>query len=204
MKLVFATNNKHKLEEIRELLNRNFELLSLADIGCTVEIPEDQDTLEGNASQKSHYIYENYGYSCFADDTGLEVEALNNAPGVHSARYAGPQRNARDNTQKLLSRLHKIKNRNARFRTVISLVIDGKEILFEGVVNGTILEHEKGEQGFGYDPVFQPDGYTLSFAEMDLNEKNKISHRGHAFRKMTDYLGSAEKKVMFWIVDDLS
>lgn len=187
-KLIFATNNKHKLNEIREMLGKDFELVSLCEIGCTEEIPENKDTLEGNASQKSHYIFEKFGFDCFADDTGLEVEALNNAPGVFSARYAGPKKNSNDNMNKLLFELDKIKNRKARFRTVISLLINGEEILFEGIVNGQILTHAKGEKGFGYDPVFQPEGYHVSFAEMDLGEKNKISHRGEAFRKLINYL----------------
>ncbi|MCF8359010.1 MAG: non-canonical purine NTP diphosphatase [Prolixibacteraceae bacterium] len=187
-KLVFATNNEHKLHEIKQMLGKGFGLVSLGETGCTEEIPENNDTLEGNASQKSHYVFEKYGLDCFADDTGLEVEALNNAPGVYSARYAGPQRDSSDNVKKLLSELDKIKNRKARFRTVISLLINGQEILFEGIVNGQILTQARGEKGFGYDPVFQPDGYTVSFAEMELDEKNKISHRGQAFRKLIDYL----------------
>lgn len=187
-KLVFATNNEHKLHEIKQMLGKGFDLVSLGETGCTEEIPENSDTLEGNASQKSHYVFEKYGLDCFADDTGLEVEALNNAPGVYSARYAGPQRDSSDNVKKLLSELDKIKNRKARFKTVISLLINGQEILFEGIVNGQILTQARGEKGFGYDPVFQPDGYAVSFAEMDLDEKNKISHRGQAFRKLIDYL----------------
>ena len=187
-KIVFATNNEHKLHEIKQMLGDHFDLVCLKDIGCNEDIPENCDTLEGNASQKSHYVFQKYDLNCFADDTGLEVEALNNAPGVYSARYAGPQRDSSDNVKKLLSELDKIKNRKARFRTVISLLINGQEILFEGIVNGLILTKARGEKGFGYDPVFQPDGNTVSFAEMDLGEKNKISHRGQAFRKLIDYL----------------
>ncbi len=192
MKLVFATNNEHKINEIREMLSDKFILVSLDQIGCNDDIPETSDTIEGNASQKANYIYLKYGLNCFADDTGLEVEALDMAPGIYSARYAGPQRNSEDNIDKLLSELDKIKNRKARFRTVISLIIDGKETLFEGIVNGNIIEERKGKKGFGYDPVFQPEGYNLSFAEMDLKEKNKISHRGRAIAKLTNFLTNLE------------
>ncbi len=192
MKLVFATNNEHKIKEIREMLSEKFILVSLDQIGCSDDIPETSDTIEGNASQKARYIYEKYGLNCFADDTGLEVEALNMEPGIYSARYAGPQRNSEDNIDKLINELDKIKNRKARFRTVISLIIDGKETLFEGIVNGNILEERKGKKGFGYDPIFQPEGYNLSFAEMDLNEKNKISHRGRAIEKLISFLTNLE------------
>ena len=188
MKLVFATNNQHKLEELKTILDKKFELLSLMDLGCFDEIPEDHDTLEGNASQKAFYIFNKYAVSCFADDTGLEIEALNNEPGVYSARYAGVDRDAGANMRKVLTKLDKINNRSARFRTVISLVVDGKELQFEGVVNGTILEEKQGEKGFGYDPIFQPDGYKCSFAQMGMEEKNKISHRGRAVRKLVEYL----------------
>lgn len=188
MELVFATNNLHKLTEIRELLNERFEVKSLAEIGCYEEIPEDHHSLEENASQKSWYVYNRYGKNCFADDTGLEVEALGGEPGVFSARYAGPGKDPDDNINKLLARLAEIKNRKARFRTVISLVAEGKEYLFEGIAEGTILTEKKGSKGFGYDPVFCPDGFTSTFAEMDLNTKNKISHRGMAFEKLVNYL----------------
>jgi XTP/dITP diphosphohydrolase len=192
MKLVFATNNEHKLKEIQSMLGSRFQLLSLADIGCLDDIPETGNTLEGNASQKARYIYEKYGYNCFADDTGLEVEALDMAPGVYSARYAGPQRNSLDNMQKLLFELDKINNRNARFRTVISFIMNGRETQFEGMVEGQILKEPKGEQGFGYDPVFQPNGFNVSFAEMGLNEKNGISHRGRAFTKLNNFLNNID------------
>ncbi len=192
MKLVFATNNLHKLTEIRNMLNDDFLLSSLDEIGCNVEIPETGITLEANASQKAWYLHDHYQLNCFADDTGLEVEALDGAPGVYSARYAGPQRNADDNMKKLLSELYEIKNRNARFRTVISLIIEGKEIQFEGVVNGVICSAPSGKKGFGYDPVFQPEGYNVTFAEMDLEEKNKISHRGRAVQKLVEYLKTIE------------
>lgn len=193
MKLVFATNNQHKLEEVQKILGTHFELLSLADIGCYEDIPETAPTLEGNASQKSHYVFEKYGFDCFADDTGLEVGALNGQPGVYSARYAGPQRSSADNMKLLLLKMDKIKQRNARFRTVVSLIISGKEILFEGIVNGQILSTPQGDEGFGYDPVFQPDGYDVSFAQMSMDEKNSISHRGRAIEKLTDYLKQREQ-----------
>ncbi|MDA3881350.1 MAG: non-canonical purine NTP diphosphatase [Prolixibacteraceae bacterium] len=192
MKLVFATNNEHKLREVQNILGDKFEILSLKDIACVEDIPETADTLEGNALLKAKYVYERYGYSCFADDTGLEVEALDMAPGVYSARFAGSQKNADDNMQKLLSDMNKINNRKARFRTVISLIIDGNEIFFEGIVNGHILETPCGEKGFGYDPVFKPDGYEQSFAQMNANLKNEISHRGRAVARLIEYLNSIE------------
>lgn len=188
IKLVFATNNQHKINEIRNMLGENFELVSLEDIGCTEEIAETSKTLEGNASQKANYVYDKYGLNCFADDTGLEVEALGMAPGVFSARYAGPQRNSIDNMNRLLAELDKIKNRKARFRTVISLIINGNEMLFEGIVDGEILHQPIGQLGFGYDPIFRPEGFSTSFAEMDLVLKNSISHRGRAFEKLIHYL----------------
>lgn len=188
IKLVFATNNQHKINEIRNMLGENFELVSLEDIGCTEEIAETSKTLEGNASQKANYVYDKYGLNCFADDTGLEVEALGMAPGVFSARYAGPQRNSIDNMNRLLAELDKIKNRKARFRTVISLIINGNEMLFEGIVDGEILHQPIGQLGFGYDPIFRPEGFSTSFAEMDLVLKNSISHRGRAFEKLIKYL----------------
>lgn len=188
--LVFATNNRHKLEEICSMLNNRFTILSLQDVGCTEEIPEDRPTLEGNASQKAFYLFDKYGFDCFADDTGLEVEALGGEPGVFSARYAGPGKNAADNTEKLLKSLEKINNRRARFRTVISLVLNGVEWQFEGIVNGVILREKKGTGGFGYDPVFKPEGSDKSFAEMSLEEKNTLSHRGRAFEKLTAFLCS--------------
>ncbi len=188
MKLVFATNNQHKLHELRTMLGSKFELLSLSDIGCTDEIPEEQPTLEGNARQKAQFIFNKYKINCFADDTGLEIESLNGEPGVYSARYAGPDNNAQANMDKVLSNLAKIKNRNARFRTVILLILDGKEYAFEGIVDGTILSEKKGTTGFGYDPIFLPNGFNQTFAEMALSEKNTISHRGRAVKKLTDFL----------------
>ncbi|MGQ8337397.1 non-canonical purine NTP diphosphatase [Sunxiuqinia sp. A32] len=188
MELVFATNNQHKLRELQQILGDSICLLSLKDIGCEEEIPENQETLEGNASEKSFFIYNKYGYNCFADDTGLEIEALNGEPGVYSARYAGEEKSADANMQKVLRKLSEIKNRNARFRTVISLVIDGEETQFEGIVDGAILEVRKGMEGFGYDPIFQPNGFKESFAEMDAEQKNEISHRGRAVQKLVQFL----------------
>ncbi|MBN2173409.1 MAG: non-canonical purine NTP diphosphatase [Bacteroidales bacterium] len=188
--IVFATNNLHKLEEIRHAVGREIKILSLTDIGCFDEIPEDADTIEKNASQKSLYIYHKYGRHCFADDTGLEIEALDGRPGVFSARYAGRGHDHQKNMYKVLREMEHIDNRNARFRTVISLILDGTETLFEGVVSGKILNERKGTLGFGYDPIFQPDGYQVSFAQMDLDLKNKISHRGLAIRKLLDFLRS--------------
>lgn len=190
MRLVFSTNNKNKLQELQAILGEKYSLLSLKDIGCTEEIPEEQPTLEGNASQKAFYVYNKYGHNCFSDDTGLEIEALNGEPGVYSARYAGEEKSAEANMEKVLFKLAKINNRKARFRTVISLVIDGKEKQFEGIVNGVILEQKRGESGFGYDPVFQPNGFEKSFAEMNLSDKNKISHRGRAVQKLVEYLNN--------------
>ena len=188
MELVFATNNKHKLEEIQDLLGDKIKLVSLKDIGCKDEIPEDYDTLEENASQKANYIFNKYNVNCFADDTGLEIEYLNDEPGVLSARYAGDHKSSEDNIRKVLNALNGVENRKARFRTVISLIIDGKEYFFEGIVNGEILTEKFGADGFGYDPIFKPEGNDKSFAQMLLSEKNKISHRGRATQKLVDYL----------------
>lgn len=190
MELVFATNNEHKLKELQALLGNKIRLLSLNDIGCTDEIPEEQPTLEGNASQKAFYVFNKFGYNCFADDTGLEIEALNGEPGVYSARFAGEEKDPQANMDKVLHLMEKIKNRKARFRTVISLVIDGAEMQFEGIVEGEILTAKQGEKGFGYDPLFMPAGFQKTFAEMDLSEKNGISHRGRAVEKLVHYLNS--------------
>lgn len=187
-KFVFATNNAHKLEEVMNILGNKIELLSLKDIECRDEIPETADTLEGNALLKARYIYERYHTDCFADDTGLEVEALHGAPGVYSARYAGNEHNSENNMRKLLEELKGIENRNARFRTVFALIIDGKEHLFEGIINGEIVSVRKGTSGFGYDPIFVPKGYTQTFAEMGNAEKNKISHRAIATHKLCKFL----------------
>lgn len=188
MKLVFATNNKHKLQEVREILGSGVEVLSLNDIGCNDDIPETADTLQGNALIKARYIYNKFNVNCFADDTGLEVEALNGAPGVYSARYAGENNDSEANMQKLLHNLTGKSNRNAQFRTVIALIINGKEILFDGIVKGVITDEKMGNSGFGYDPVFIPEGYSKSFAEMSSEEKNSISHRYRATIKLNDYL----------------
>lgn len=187
---VIATNNAHKLKEIIHIIGDNFVIHSLADINCQEEIPETADTLEGNALQKARYIHSHYGLDCFADDTGLEVEALNNAPGVYSARYAGPGHDSETNMNKLLHELQGKQNRKARFRTVIALIMDGKEYLFEGIINGNITQEKKGDSGFGYDPIFQPDGYEQTFAELGDDIKNKISHRALAVHKLAEFLSS--------------
>ncbi|MCG0295167.1 non-canonical purine NTP diphosphatase [Phocaeicola vulgatus] len=188
-KLVFATNNAHKLDEISSILGEKVELLSLKDIHCHVDIPETADTLEGNAMLKAEYIYKNYGLDCFADDTGLEVEALNGAPGVYSARYAGgEEHNAEANMQKLLQNMQGVQNRKAQFRTAICLILDGKKHLFEGIVKGEIIKEKRGSSGFGYDPIFVPEGYTKTFAEMGNETKNKISHRALAVEKLCRFL----------------
>lgn len=188
MKLVFATNNKHKLEEVRDIVGDRVEILSLNDINCNDEIPETADTLQGNALIKARYIYEKYGVDCFADDTGLEVEALDGAPGVYSARYAGEECDSEANMQKLLQNLTGKSERSAQFRTVIALIIDGEEKLFNGIVKGTITEEKRGDSGFGYDPIFVPEGYSESFAQMDSSTKNSISHRYRATKQLSDYL----------------
>ena len=188
IELVFATNNQHKLEEIKKAVGTKFTILSLDDIGCSEDIAETAITLEGNASIKSKYVYEKYGKNCFGDDTGLEIEALKRKPGVYSARYGGPGHDHERNMDKVLTELTGIDNRNAQFRTVISLIIEGKEYLFEGIVNGEILTERHGDKGFGYDPIFRPDGYQTSFAEMNLEEKNKISHRGKAVARLLEFL----------------
>lgn len=188
MKLVFATNNPHKLAEIRQLLANETEIVSLAEIGCHEDIPEDHATLEENALQKARYIKEKYGYDCFADDTGLEVEALNKRPGVYSARYAGPAKDSMANMKKVLQEMEGISQREACFRTVIALIIGNQEYLFEGRVDGKILRSRQGNAGFGYDPIFQPEGFEQSFAEMPMDEKNQISHRGRAIQKLISFL----------------
>ena len=187
-KLVFATNNDHKLRELKQILPPEFELLCLNDIGCYEDIPETGPTLEINAGQKSSYIWNKYGLNCFADDTGLEIEALSNEPGVYSARYAGEERSATANMAKVLEKMAGQPNRKARFRCVISLIIDGQENQFEGIVEGRILTENRGQDGFGYDPIFMPDSYNLSFAEMGSAEKNQISHRGRAVEQLVSYL----------------
>lgn len=190
MKIVFATGNPNKVKEIQQLIPNEIELLGLKDIHCTEDIPETQPTIEGNASQKAFYVFENYHVNCFADDTGLEVEALDGRPGVVSARYAGENKSAEDNMNKVLAEMKGMSNRKARFKTVISLVMDGKEIQFEGIMNGTIVHEKRGDHGFGYDPIFVPNGYDKTFAEMDIADKNKISHRALAVNKLVEYLES--------------
>ena len=188
MELVFATNNAHKLEEVRQILGDRFKVLSLNDIGCHEDIPETGNTFQDNALQKARYVKEHYGYDCFADDTGLEVKALNGAPGVHSARYAGDH-DSEANMTKLLQELEKKSDRSAQFRTVIALILNGQEVLFEGIVTGQIAtERHYGDGGFGYDPIFVPDGYTETFSQMSSQGKNLISHMGRAVRKLADYL----------------
>lgn len=188
MKLVFATNNKHKLIELQNILGNEFELLGLEETGFSQEIPENQPTLEGNASQKAFFVYEKCGFPCFADDTGLEIDVLNGEPGVFSARYAGDDCDSQANMEKVLDKLQNKKNRKARFRTVISLVIEGEETQFEGIVEGKIIDKKRGEEGFGYDPIFVPDGCDKTFAEMDIVEKNRISHRARAVEKLLNHL----------------
>lgn len=188
-RLVFATNNAHKLEEIRAILGNSIEILSLADIHCLADIPETADTLEGNARQKSRYVYEHYGLDCFADDTGLEVESLGGAPGVYSARYAdGQGHDSQANMNKLLKEMEEKNDRKAQFRTIISLIEKGEERQFEGIVKGQITREKRGESGFGYDPIFQPDGYETTFAELGSDIKNRISHRARAVAALCDYL----------------
>lgn len=187
LKLVFATNNQHKLKEVKAILT-NFDIVSLADINCFEDIPETSETLVGNAILKANFVTEKYGLDCFADDTGLEVEALNNEPGVYSARYAGEDNNSEANIAKLLLNLKNIPNRKAQFKTAIALNIQGKQYIFEGLCKGAILAEKQGERGFGYDPVFMPEGYNKSFAEMSLNEKGSLSHRGKAVEKLVTFL----------------
>jgi XTP/dITP diphosphohydrolase len=190
MKLVFATNNPNKLSELQALVPQGIEILSLKEINCNEELPETNPTLEGNALQKAQYVYQNYGFNCFADDTGLEIDALGGAPGVYSARYAGEDCNAEDNMKKVLTKLENEDNRNAKFRTVIALIIKGKESLFEGECNGKITKTKSGAEGFGYDPIFTPKGYEITFAEMTKNEKGAISHRGKAVEKLVEFLST--------------
>ncbi len=194
MKLVFATNNQNKLKEVKQLLPAAIELLSLNDIDCEDDITESGKTIRENAKIKSRYIYEKFGMNCFADDTGLEVDAIGGRPGVYSARFAGPACRSEDNINKLLIELKGIGNRKANFRTVISLIIDGKEEAFEGVVNGVITNEERGSNGFGYDSVFMPEGFDMTFAEMSAQEKNEISHRGIAVNKLITFIRQLNDK----------
>ena len=190
MKLVFATNNLHKLKEVQEMLSNSIEVLSLKDIGCFEDIEETESTLEGNAKLKADYITEKYGFDCFADDTGLEVEALDGKPGVYSARYAGEHGNAEKNMEKLLIELQNKSSRKAKFRTIIALNLRNKQYLFEGICDGEILNEKTGVKGFGYDPIFKPSNASCSFAEMNSEEKNKISHRGIAIQELVQFLNS--------------
>jgi XTP/dITP diphosphohydrolase len=188
MTLVFASNNEHKIKEIKSLLGDSFRLLSLHDINITEDIPEEESLIEGNALAKARYVYNASGMDVFADDTGLEIAELDGLPGVHSARFAGEDKDSSENIKKVLYLLGSNENREARFRTVIALILDKKEYLFEGIINGTIIYEKRGIMGFGYDPIFVPEGKHLTFAEMDLTEKNTISHRALAFRKLKEFL----------------
>ena len=186
--IVFATNNRHKLKEVREIILDEVQIVGLSEIGCHVDIPETANTLDGNAQLKAEYVYEHFGYDCFADDTGLEVEALNGAPGAHSARYAGDSHDTDANIEKLLHVLDGKPNRKARFRTVIALILNGRTVFFEGIIDGQIIDKKTGKNGFGYDPVFVPDGYNETFAELSADIKNEISHRALAVKKLAEYL----------------
>ncbi len=188
MQLVFATNNLNKLKEVQSLIPEHIKLLSLEDIGCFEDVPETQDTIEGNAIQKAAYIKQKYGYDCFADDTGLEVDALDGEPGVYSARYAGEQRNSEDNIQKILKNLKDTSNKNAQFKTVIALEFEGKQHIFTGICKGEITLEKMGDKGFGYDPIFKAEGYNQTFAEISLGEKNRIGHRGKAIQLLVEFL----------------
>lgn len=188
MELVFASNNKHKVKEISSIIGKDIKMLSLNDFNITEDIPENEMTLEGNALAKARYVHEKTGRNVFADDTGLEIDALEGLPGVHSARFAGENKDSSANIEKALAMLGNKENRNARFRTVIALIIDGKEFLFEGIVNGSIIKEKRGMEGFGYDPVFIPEGCTETFAEMPLSKKNTMSHRSRAFTKLREFL----------------
>ena len=188
MKIVFATNNPNKIVEIKDLLPEEIQILSLKDINCNEQLPETQNTLEGNAKQKAEFVFTNYGYNCFADDTGLEIEALNNGPGVYSARYAGDDCSPNDNMQKVLQTLEGENNREAKFRTVIALIMNGKTLLFEGECKGEITKEKAGEKGFGYDPIFLAKGFDKTFAQMSKQEKGTISHRGIATSKLVEFL----------------
>jgi XTP/dITP diphosphohydrolase len=186
--LIFATANPHKIKEIRAILDGQFNILGLDSIGCTEDIPETRPTIEGNALQKAEYVVDHYGVDCFAEDTGLEIDALDGEPGVYSARYAGPEKNSEANIQLALRKLEEKKDRSAQFKTVIALIQEGKTTTFEGIVRGRIIEEKRGSSGFGYDPVFVPDGYEQTFAEMDPAIKNQISHRARAVEKLKAYL----------------
>lgn len=193
LELVFASQNQNKVKEIQGLLPDHVSVKSLKDIACFDEIPEEEPTLEGNALQKAKYIYDKFGVNCFADDTGLEIEALDGAPGVYSARFSGPEKNDDNNIDLVLEKLASQVNRNARFRTVIALILDGKEYLFEGIVRGEIRKERKGTEGFGYDPIFEPEQFGKTFAEMSLDQKNERSHRSRAINRVSDFLRSIQR-----------
>ena len=190
MKIVFATNNPNKLKEIKALMPQGIDIISLEEVGCYEDIPETGDKLRDNALEKARYLKNYYGFDCFADDSGLEIEALNGAPGVYSARYAGPERNAQANMDKVLKELEGHFNRKAKFRTSIALILNGKEYLFEGIVDGNISLEKNGNEGFGYDPIFYPENSDRSFAQMHIEEKGQISHRGRAVKKLVDFITS--------------
>lgn len=190
MKIVFATNNQNKVKEVQSLLPDDITILSLKDIGCEEDIPETQPTIEGNAIQKAQYVKEHYGYDCFADDTGLEVHALNGEPGVFSARYAGSQRNADDNMNKLLDNLHNKEDRSAQFKTVVALILNGEQYTFTGICEGSIIKEKRGDKGFGYDPIFMANGFTETFAQISLEEKNRVGHRGKAVSQLIQFLNN--------------
>lgn len=192
MELVFASNNLHKIKEISHIIGGKFDLRGLADLGITEDIPENEETIEGNALAKARYVHNLTGLNVFADDTGLETEALNGLPGVHSARFAGERKDSAENIRKLQKMLEGKSNRKARFRTVIALIFKNKEYIFEGTVDGKLIEESRGKEGFGYDPVFVPEGYDRTFAEMSLNDKSKISHRAKAFGKLKSFLDNVE------------
>lgn len=196
MKLCFATNNPNKLAEIQDLLGDQFELIGLKDIGCVEELAEDQETLEGNSLQKSQHVYDQYGVNCFADDSGLEVSSLNGEPGVYSARYAGDQRDNAKNMAMVMNKLEVKADRSAQFRTVITLIMDGHQKQFVGVAKGEIIKEQRGSEGFGYDPIFIPEGFDQTFAEMSRSEKNEISHRGRAVRKLVEYLKESNRNII--------
>lgn len=192
MELVFATNNRNKIKEVQALMPEHITIVSLKDIGCFEDIPENQNTIEGNAIEKVNYVIENYGYDCFADDTGLEVNALNGEPGVYSARYAGEQRSAKDNMDKLLQKLEIKSDRSAQFKTVIALHLNGSLNIFTGICKGDITTSKSGKKGFGYDPIFKAKGYAKTFAEISLEEKNSIGHRGKAVQQLVNFLNHKE------------
>ncbi|AXT19710.1 non-canonical purine NTP diphosphatase [Flavobacteriaceae bacterium AU392] len=194
MELVFATNNRNKIKEVQALMPEHITIVSLKDIGCFEDIPENQNTIEGNAIEKVNYVIENYGYDCFADDTGLEINALNGEPGVYSARYAGEQRSSKDNMNKVLQNLKGESNRVAQFKTIIALSLHNKGHIFAGICEGSITETKSGKKGFGYDPIFKPKDYKQTFAEMDLELKNKIGHRGKAVQQLVQFLNSKFKE----------